>query len=98
VFGYPGAAGGMMTFVLKKTQNIKSSGNGYGETYHCGIARGSGTGTQGGTYTFTVPLQATEQVTVCIGADNGGTANFDVGPYTPATYCSVTLVDLFFHP
>ena len=98
VFGNMGTSGGMMTFVLKKTQNIKSSGNGFGETYHCGLARGSGTGTQAGVFTFTAPFQATEQVTVHIGADNGGTANFGVGPYVPATYCSLTLIDYFVHP
>jgi len=90
VFGHTGSSGGMMTFVLKKTQQLKSYMT---ETYQCGIARGSGTGTQGGVYTFTVPLQTTEDVTVFIGADNGGTANFGSGPYGPGTYCSLTLIE-----
>ena len=85
-----GSSGGMMTFVLKKTTQLKTY---FTETYQCGIARGSGTGTQGGTYTITIPLQATEQVTVFIGADAGGTANFGTGQYGPGTYCSLSLGD-----
>jgi hypothetical protein len=89
VFGNS-SGGGMMTILLKKTQQLKSY---FTEQWQVGIARGTGTGTQGGTWTFTVQLQATEQVTVWIGADVGGTANFGSGPYGPACFCSVALVD-----